>query len=279
MGVRNNLRATKSTESQALAFPRGFRWPNAHLSTDGARSQDRELLKTDNKDGHVLCAASWCATRIALKHVHARKIFKREESQVVSQQPSFPFSPLFVTSCFTMFSVAALTLFAFAFASVRGESHTITFTNKCALFPLGLDSSIFKLSRLSGAALELSPTLIQNGNVLSTGGAYTTNGPISAAIAYLQTGSCGFNGEDCTLLEVTLQNPTSPGSGSSVDLSLIPPHAFSVTSGFGYYNGCDGTGADCSSADCPTAFHSSGDTTVQVACQDDNVDLAITFCD
>ncbi|KAF7318531.1 hypothetical protein HMN09_00363100 [Mycena chlorophos] len=158
-----------------------------------------------------------------------------------------------------MFSVAALTLFAFAFASgVRGESHTITFTNKCG----------------SG-----TPTLIQNGNVLSTGGAYTTNGPISAAIAYLQTGSCGFNGEDCTLLEVTLQNPTSPGSGSSVDLSLIPPHAFSVTSGFGYYNGCEGAGADCSSADCPTAFHSSGDTTVQVACQDDNVDLAITFCD
>nr|GAT52393.1 predicted protein [Mycena chlorophos] len=121
--------------------------------------------------------------------------------------------------------------------------------------------------------------LKQGTNTLSTGGAYTHNGPIDSAIAYLQTGACGDNGESCTLVEVTLTNPTSPGSGSSVDLSLVPPHEFSVTTGFGYYNGCDGTGADCTSADCTTAFHQSGDTQVQVACQVDNVDLAITFCD
>ena len=29
-------------------------------------------------------------------------------------------------------------------------------------------------------------------------------------------------------------NPTAPGSGSSTDISLIPPLAFSVTSGFQY---------------------------------------------
>ena len=46
-------------------------------------------------------------------------------------------------------------------------------------------------------------------------------------------GGCGFNGEGCTLIETTLVNPTSPGSGSSTDISLIPPHSFSVTSGFG----------------------------------------------
>ena len=46
-------------------------------------------------------------------------------------------------------------------------------------------------------------------------------------------GSCGDNGEGCTLIETTLVNPTSPGSGSSTDISLIPPLAFSVTSGFG----------------------------------------------
>ncbi|KAI5118437.1 hypothetical protein M0805_009715 [Coniferiporia weirii] len=145
-----------------------------------------------------------------------------------------------------------------AVVGARAESHTVSFTNNCGYG---------------------TPTLIQGANVLSTGGAVTINGPLSAAIAYLQTGSCGFNGEGCTLIETTLQNPTSPGSGSSTDISLISPHAFSVTTGFGYYNGCDGSGADCTSASCSTAFHSSGDTQVQVACQSDNVNLAITFCD
>ncbi|KAF7300090.1 Glycopeptide [Mycena kentingensis (nom. inval.)] len=59
-----------------------------------------------------------------------------------------------------------------------------------------------------------TPTLIQGGSVFSTG--------ITAAIAYLQTGGCGFNGELCTMVETTLRNPTSPGSGSSTDITLIP---------------------------------------------------------
>jgi rRNA maturation protein Nop10 len=89
------------------------------------------------------------------------------------------------------------------------------------------------------------PTLIQGGRVLSTGGDYVSNGPLVAAIAYLQTGACGFNGENCSLLETTLKNPTCAGCGSSTDVSLIAPHRFSVTTGFGYYNGCDGTGNNC----------------------------------
>ncbi|KJA28797.1 hypothetical protein HYPSUDRAFT_619789 [Hypholoma sublateritium FD-334 SS-4] len=141
---------------------------------------------------------------------------------------------------------------------VQAETHTVHFQNNCGFG---------------------TPTLIQGPNVLSTGGDFTSNGPLLSAIAYLQTGGCGFNGEGCTLIETTLVNPTSPGSGSSTDISLIPPHAFSVTSGFGYFNGCDGTGADCTNPSCPTAFFTSGETNVQVACQVDNVDLAITFCD
>ncbi|THH09790.1 hypothetical protein EW145_g1752 [Phellinidium pouzarii] len=133
-----------------------------------------------------------------------------------------------------------------------------------------------------------SPMLIQGQNVLSTGGTYVSNGPLISAIAYLQTGGCGFNGEGCTLIETTLVNPTTPGSGSSTDISLIPPltqhfmvysHSFSVTSGFGYFPECAPAGADCTNADCTTAFHQPGDTGVQVACQADNVNLAITFCD
>lgn len=38
-----------------------------------------------------------------------------------------------------------------------------------------------------------------------------------------RSGGCGFNGDGCTLVEFTLVNPTSPGSGSSADISLISP--------------------------------------------------------
>ncbi|KAJ3859377.1 MAG: hypothetical protein NXY57DRAFT_206275 [Lentinula lateritia] len=152
--------------------------------------------------------------------------------------------------------LTALVAAAFV-VGAQAESHTVTFQNSCG---------------------KGVPTLKANGVTLSTGGAYTSNGPLEAAIAYLDVG-CGANGEGCTTIETTLVNPTSPGSGSSTDISLIPPHAFSVTSGFGYYNGCDGAGADCTNANCPTAFKVPTDTHVQVACQVDNVDLVITFCD
>ena len=46
-------------------------------------------------------------------------------------------------------------------------------------------------------------------------------------------GNCGFNGEGCTLIETTLVNVAPGNAGSSTDISLIPPHSFSVTSGFG----------------------------------------------
>ncbi|KAJ7635684.1 hypothetical protein DFH06DRAFT_1336342 [Mycena polygramma] len=157
------------------------------------------------------------------------------------------------------FSIKAATaaFLAIAVKSVFAETHTITFNNNCKFG---------------------TPTLIQGPNVLSTGGPYTINGPLRGAIAYLQTGGCGFNGEGCTLIETTLVNPTTDGSGSSTDISLIPPHSFSVTTGFGYLNGCQPAGADCDNQNCPTAFHQPGDTWVQVPCQLDNANLVITFC-
>ncbi|KAF5309381.1 hypothetical protein D9619_012482 [Psilocybe cf. subviscida] len=157
-----------------------------------------------------------------------------------------------------MFSFkTTIAILSVAIAGAMAETHTVHFDNRCGFG---------------------TPTLIQGGNVLSTGGDFTSNGPLTAAIAYLQTGNCGFNGEGCTLIETTLVNPTSPGSGSSTDISLISPHAFSVASGFGYFDGCDGSGADCSDGNCPSAFRQSNDNQVQVACQSNNVNLAITFC-
>ncbi|PPQ91258.1 hypothetical protein CVT25_006375 [Psilocybe cyanescens] len=161
-----------------------------------------------------------------------------------------------------MFSIKAVPVFlAMLVAGAHAESHTVHFTNRCG---------------------RGTPTLIQGGRVLSTGGDFTSNGPLTGAIAYvnlqIRRRSCGFNGEGCTLIETTLVNPTSPGSGSSSDISLIAPHSFSVASGFGYFNGCDGAGADCTSASCSTAFRNPNDNQVQVACQSNNVNLAITFC-
>ncbi|KAL1760387.1 hypothetical protein FB107DRAFT_286932 [Schizophyllum commune] len=150
-----------------------------------------------------------------------------------------------------MFSVVkAVVLFAGA-ALVAAESHTVTFHNNCG----------------SG-----TPQLEQNFQTLHSGdGSYTHNGPLSAAIAYLQTGSCGGSADGCTLLELTLQNPTSPGAGSSVDVSLIPPHTYSVKTGFAYSNGCDGQGKTCGSADCPEAFHVTDDYGAQVQCEANDV--------
>ncbi|GJE97623.1 glycopeptide [Phanerochaete sordida] len=154
--------------------------------------------------------------------------------------------------------IVALAASAALFTGVYAEQHTVTFVNNCGFG---------------------TPLLKSNGQTLSTGQTVTFGGPLISAIAFLQTGGCGDNGEGCTLIETTLRNPTSPGSGSSTDISLIPPHEFSVTSGFGYYGGCEPAGADCTYNGCPDAFYNPYQTGVQVACQVDNVNLAITFCD
>ncbi|KAJ7680304.1 hypothetical protein DFH06DRAFT_972940 [Mycena polygramma] len=132
--------------------------------------------------------------------------------------------------------------------SVCAESHTVKFDNRCGYG---------------------TPQLIQGGDVL-TSTSYTSAGELAAVIAYLQTGSCGFNGEKCTLLELTMTNPVAVGGGSSADISLIDPHTF--------YDGCDGVGTTCDSPGCNTAFRQPDDTFVQVACQEDNANLLITFC-
>ncbi|KAF9061328.1 hypothetical protein BDP27DRAFT_1488625 [Rhodocollybia butyracea] len=149
--------------------------------------------------------------------------------------------------------IASLLALASFVAFAAAESHTITFTNNCG----------------RGTPMLIS----QTGQVLSTGGSFTSNGP-----SYLQTGGCGLNGDFCTTVETTLVNPTSAGAGSATDVTLIPDHEFSVTSGFGYFNGCDGTGFDCTSANCPGAFTDPTNGLI-VSCEADNVDLAITFCD
>ncbi|KAM5544739.1 hypothetical protein V8D89_001637 [Ganoderma adspersum] len=121
---------------------------------------------------------------------------------------------------------------------------------------------------------------MSGGNILSTGADFTANGPIYA-VAYLQTGSCGLNGENCTTVDISLANtnPSDPGSGSSVAIDLDPPHAFSAATGFEYYNGCDGAGEDCTNRQCQFFGAPPPGRTTPVLCQADNVNIEITFCD
>jgi len=140
---------------------------------------------------------------------------------------------------------------------VRAESHTIRFKNQCGVG---------------------TPQLVIGGKVLSNGEDWTSYGPAQSGIAYLQTGPCLLNGEYCALVEFNLNNPACPGCGSSVDISLIEPHGLNVPLAINYFNGCDGQGAICTTSGCNTAFHNPDDNQVQVACQDDNVNLLITFC-
>ncbi|KAJ8090702.1 hypothetical protein PM082_018266 [Marasmius tenuissimus] len=109
-----------------------------------------------------------------------------------------------LSSVFTTLAVLAA-----AAGTVMGERHTVNMINRCG---------------------RGTPQLIRGPKVLSTGGSYTENNPLTSAIAYLQTGQCLFNGENCMTAELTLKNanPSQPGSGSSVNLSLIPIHAFNV---------------------------------------------------
>ncbi|KAG2137968.1 hypothetical protein DEU56DRAFT_803412 [Suillus clintonianus] len=160
--------------------------------------------------------------------------------------PSFMTFSLFF-SCF---------LGIFSAAGVGAETHTIKFINQCG---------------------HGTPCLVVNAQNVSTGQDYVANG-IFSGIAYLQTGQCNTNGEGCSLLEMNLANPSCPGCGSSVDISLIDPHVFNVESSFAYYNGCDGFGADCNSANCASAFFAPEDWYAQRQCEANNVNLLIAFC-
>ncbi|KAF9818664.1 hypothetical protein IEO21_02644 [Rhodonia placenta] len=144
---------------------------------------------------------------------------------------------------------------ALALVHVKAETHTVSFTN----------NRILHKPYLWG----------QNGVLYSSGeGSYTSDGPLLGLISFCLTGNCGNDGEGCTTVEATLEN----ASNSAADITLISPHEFSVTSGFGFYGGCDGAGEDCTSADCPGAFTDPTNGLI-VSCSEPNVNIAITFCD
>ncbi|KAM5544737.1 hypothetical protein V8D89_001635 [Ganoderma adspersum] len=161
-------------------------------------------------------------------------------------------------------STAVVTLAALV-STVVAEMHTVHFENNCVASSLSQQTCThFMLLFSCGFG---APRLVQGDNVLSKGKDFVSDGPLVSAIAYLQNDHCDFNGENCTLLETTLVNFAPGNSGSLTGISLIPPHKFSVPTGFH----CVGVGADCDREDRPAASN-------PVSCQEEDVNLAITFC-
>ncbi|RDB20751.1 hypothetical protein Hypma_012227 [Hypsizygus marmoreus] len=173
-----------------------------------------------------------------------------------------------------MFKALVLALFT-AVVGVYAERHTVHFDNRCGFG---------------------TPTLVQSGRILSTGGDYTINGPLLGAILLanwrvqaewrrMHPRRDHLNEPHISWKWFKYRYLTYSSVCFHLDFTVIWRYltfswrlAFSVTSGFGYYNGCDGAGANCNNPNCPTAFHVPSDTFVQVACQVNDVNLAITFC-
>ena len=124
-----------------------------------------------------------------------------------------------------MSSIKSIALAALvAVAGANAERHVITFENRCGHGTVRLSLVVHRPIHLTLIYFLTQPQLWQYGRELLKGkSSYTSNGPFPAAIAFLQTGKCGANGENCLLLETTLVNPTCIGCVSSTDLSLIPP--------------------------------------------------------
>ena len=98
--------------------------------------------------------------------------------------------------------------------------------------------------------------------------------PVFSVLIASLPGLCGINGENCTAVDISLANaiPSDPGSGSSAAVDIVPPHAFTSVTGFGYYNGCDGAGQYCTNPNCIEEIPGPPPKTiVPVFCQTDNV--------
>ncbi|KIM79149.1 hypothetical protein PILCRDRAFT_823728 [Piloderma croceum F 1598] len=123
-----------------------------------------------------------------------------------------------------------------------------------------------------------TPTLsapFTNGQPTNIAGGYSSSGDLTGFIIYLQNGNqCGANGENCLILEGTLNN-----GYSSVDISKIPPHSFNSPLAFSYTNGAGGRSCNSASCQCDyAAFCKTDDYGAQVGSPDPNASITVTFC-
>ncbi|EJD03421.1 uncharacterized protein FOMMEDRAFT_156827 [Fomitiporia mediterranea MF3/22] len=152
-----------------------------------------------------------------------------------------------------LFSFTRFFTFSLLAAGALAETHKVTFENKCG---------------------KGTPQLQQKNKTVSSTSTYTANSTFESATAFLQTGECGGNGQNCTLIETNLKN----SGNSSTNITLVPPQKFNVPAAFRYEGGCNGTGLNCTSANCTEAIHNRTVSVKPSSCNASNVNLIITFC-
>jgi len=117
------------------------------------------------------------------------------------------------------------------------------------------------------------PTLDQVPSItLATGSQSYTNGTVQAN-AFLNTGYCGPNGGNCTIVDISMNDTIS-----IVVVDLIPTNVFTVPVNFTYFDGCDGAGVSCLSSTCVNAIRDPSENSGMVTCSMAGAGVLVTFC-
>ncbi|KAJ6526202.1 hypothetical protein B0H10DRAFT_1974475 [Mycena sp. CBHHK59/15] len=91
----------------------------------------------------------------------------------------------------------------------------------------------------------------------------------------LSTGGGTHPGDSLLSILMTKYSHRLHDQWSTDQRHYLPPDrpSFFVTSGFGYFNSCNGADADCTGPNSPAVFESPDQTFKQVGCPTANVDL------
>ncbi|KAF7982188.1 hypothetical protein HWV62_29977 [Athelia sp. TMB] len=164
-------------------------------------------------------------------------------------------TPLLPLINYTMFSRISALAAITALAGIASAQHTLSIVNNCGY----------------GTPMFDSPST----GLISVPGGYSTSGDMTGWILYLQNGSqCGANGENCLTLEGTLDD-----GYSSVDISMISPHAFNVPLSFSFTDGSGGRACDSASCSCDyDVFCQPTDYGAQVGSPSPTASVTATFC-
>ncbi|KAJ7590425.1 hypothetical protein C8J56DRAFT_592308 [Mycena floridula] len=161
--------------------------------------------------------------------------------------------------------------FSFPLSTVFRISLVVSVFLAC-LLPVNAEHSVVMQNSCGTGVptLDKVPSL-----VLNTRTSMYTNETIKA-VAFLNTGVCGPNGEHCTVVDIEL-GTRSDGSSTAL-ISLVPPNRFTVPVSFVYFNGCDGASQTCRTAGCPNAGNVDFARQGIVQCAAPEASLSIIFC-
>jgi len=155
------------------------------------------------------------------------------------------------------FAAAALALASSVIAAPADtpDVHTITFNNNCGY----------------GNPVWNTPS---NATKNGAGNAWAA---VVSGVAWLDVDGCGPHGENCAVVEFTLDNPSG---AATADISLVGTHAnYSEEISIQIYGNQCYDILTCDSADCKDAIHDSSASSPLIRCTDQfNAGLTVDFC-